>query len=99
MQFNEREKKRSKSTVVSAIAGRYEIEEKVVKIGRPKSEKETKKRFSIVLLPSLYEDVQKIAFVERKSISEIISQCLDQYVKNKSDALIEYETIIKKNNN
>jgi uncharacterized UBP type Zn finger protein len=95
MGFNDREKKREAGRgVVSAIAGRNEAEEKTAAtMGRPKAEKETKKRVSLAILPSLYEDIQKIAYVERKSVSEIVAQCLEQYASENIDKLKEHDKI------
>ena len=94
MSFADREKKRTTGHgVVSAIAGKSEPPEKTA--GRPKAARETKKRISLAILPSLYEDIQKIAFVERKSVSEIVAQCLEQYASNSADRLKEYEKIKK----
>ena len=95
MGFNDREKKREAGRgVVSAIAGKNEAEEKTA-MGRPKADKETKKRVSLAILPSLYEDIQKIAYVERKSVSEIVSQCFERYASENFDKLKEYEKIKK----
>lgn len=63
--------------------------------GRPKSEREIKKRVSLAIMPSLYENIQKIAYVDRRSISEIVSLCLEQYTKENADKLMEYERIKK----
>lgn len=63
--------------------------------GRPKADRETKKRVSLAILPSLYDNVQKIAYVERKSISEIVSECLEQYAAEHTDKLNEYDKIRK----
>ena len=51
------------------------------KKGRPKENRETKKRVSLSVLPSLYEDIQKIAYVQRRSISDLIGEQLVQYRK------------------
>ncbi len=61
--------------------------------GRPKAGRETKKRISLAIMPSLYNDVQKIAFVKRKSVSEIISFCVEQYILENAGALKEYKKI------
>ena len=55
------------------------------------SSKETKKRYNLVLLPSVYEDIQKIAYVERKSVSEIAGQLFADYVAANSEKLDEYK--------
>ena len=47
--------------------------------GRPKEGRETKKRVSLVLLPSLYEDIQKIAYVQHRSASQLVADALVQY--------------------
>lgn len=89
--FSDRENKRMQSGgIVSAIAG---IDQPTK--GRPKEDRETKKRVSLAVLPSLYEDIQKIAYVERKSISEIVSKCLEEYAEKNKDKLKEYEKIKK----
>ena len=48
--------------------------------GRPKEEgRELKKRISLSVLPSLYEDIQKIAYVQRKSTSEVVQEMMEEY--------------------
>ena len=47
--------------------------------GRPKENRELKKRISLSVLPSLYEDIQKIAYVQRKSTSEVIQEMMEEY--------------------
>lgn len=94
MRFNDRDQKkaagRSADTAISGLPG---VGKKTGANGRPKSERETKKRVSLALLPSLYEDIQKIAYVERISASEIVAQCLEQYTKENADKLKTYEQI------
>jgi len=95
MGFNDREGKRSVGrNVVSAIVGKTATEEtdNIVKGGH-KSERETKKRVSLMILPSIYEDIQKIAYVNRSSISEIVAECLRQYAMDNADKLEEYKRI------
>ena len=55
--------------------------------GRPKEEgRELKKRISLSVLPSLYEDIQKIAYVQRRSVSELIGELLEGYrVEHKAE--------------
>jgi len=92
MGFKEREQNReAKHGVVAIIAGKSEAT--AATLGRPKADRETKKRVSLAVLPSLYEDIQKIAFIERKSASEIVSQCLERYSTENADKLKEYEQI------
>lgn len=65
------------------------------KKGRPKEDRETKKRVSLSVLPSLYEDIQKIAYVQRRSISDLVALLLDEYRDKHKTELSEYETIRK----
>lgn len=65
------------------------------KRGRPEEDRETKKRVSLAVLPSLYENVGKIAYVDRTSISEIASQLFEQYVAENMDKIREYDRIKK----
>lgn len=74
------------------------IEEPVAKAsgrGRPKEDRELKKRISLSVLPSLYEDIQKIAYVQRKSVSDIMGEMMEQYRCQYKSTLGEYEKIEK----
>lgn len=60
--------------------------------GRPKEEgRELKKRISLSVLPSLYEDIQKIAYVQRRSVSELLSAVMENYRSNHTEELEEYK--------
>lgn len=64
--------------------------------GRPKEEgRELKKRISLSVIPSLYDDIQKIAFVQRRSTSELVALMMEEYRSTHRDALMEYERIKK----
>lgn len=63
--------------------------------GRPKAERETKKRVSLALYPSSYGDLQKIAYVDRKSVSDIVSELIAGYVADHADKVKEYYKITK----
>lgn len=64
--------------------------------GRPAvTDRETKQRISLAVLPSLYEDIKKISYVERKSVSEIVSECIEQYITENAAKLKEYNKIKK----
>lgn len=67
--------------------------ERTGKKGRPYAEREIKVRKSFAIFPSLYDDVQKIAFVKRISISELIADLLREYVEQNKDALSEYDNL------
>ena len=61
--------------------------------GRPKEERELKKRISLSVQPSLYDDIQKIAYVQRKSVSEIICSLMEQYRNENQKDLEDYENV------
>lgn len=63
--------------------------------GRPKEDRELKKRISLSVLPSLYEDIQKIAYVQRKSVSDVVGELFEQYRENHGAALSEYQKLKK----
>lgn len=67
--------------------------------GRPKTAGETKKRVTLALYPSIYGDLQKIAYVKRQSVSEIIAGLVTAYINENTDALDEYERIEKEQSN
>lgn len=54
------------------------------KRGRPKVNRETKKRISFTILPSLYDKASEIAYNEGKSVSELVSDFLTEYVQKHS---------------
>lgn len=91
------ERERRRRSVVGTI-----IEEPAAKDagsggrGRPKKEgRELKKRISLSVMPSLYDDIQKIAFVQRRSTSELVALMMEEYRSTHKDALMEYERIKK----
>lgn len=61
--------------------------------GRPKEARELKKRISLSVQPSLYDDIQKIAYVQRKSVSEIICGLMEQYRNENQKDLEDYENV------
>lgn len=63
--------------------------------GRPKEDRELKKRISLSVLPSLYEDIQKIAYVQRKSVSDVIGELMEQYRNEYKIDVCEYDKIKK----
>lgn len=62
--------------------------------GRPKANRETKKRISLAVYPSDYNDLQKIAYVNRQSVSDIVSKLIEEYVNSNADKLAEYDRIM-----
>lgn len=67
----------------------------VVGLGRPKENRELKKRISLSVLPSLYDDIQKIAYVQRRSVSELMSAMMEEYRGSHTAELAEYEEVKK----
>ena len=63
--------------------------------GRPKEDRELKKRSSLSVLPSLYDDIQKIAYVQRRSASELVALIMEEYRSKHEDDLAEYERLKK----
>jgi len=92
--FTDREKNRERKSVVASFISDIPQEHTTGR-GRPKEEREIKKRISLVVLPSLYEDMRRIAFVERRSISEVVSKCIEKYISDNENKLMEYEKIKK----
>lgn len=95
MGFQDRENRRTGSGVAAAMIRQSEESPTPTK-GRPKVEREVKKRISLSVFPSLYERVQKIAYVERRSVSEIVAGCLSDYVEEHQEKLEEYDQIVGK---
>ena len=92
--LEERESRRRSSVVGSMVDSVPEAANG--KKGRPKEERETKKRVSLSVLPSLYEDIQKIAYVQRRSISDVVGDLMEQFREGHEEELAEYRKI--KNN-
>lgn len=68
---------------------------KEIKRGRPKSKKEIKERKSIHMLPSLYEAVGKIAYINKISTAEQISNCLEKFVEDNEEKIKKYDELFK----
>lgn len=96
--LEERENRR-KSSVVGKIVDVLTTEEQTSATagrGRPKAEREIKKRVSLSILPSLYEDIQRIAYVQRRSASELVADIMEQYRDDHNPELVEYQKIKQK---
>ena len=104
--LEQREAKRKQSVVQALIGNRMtELVEEQSDIKQEKSKpqkgrpadpnREKKDRKSLALLPSLYEDAAKIAYVDRTSVSEIVSSLLEDYIKRNSVKLLEYDRLKK----
>ena len=95
--LKDRESRRRASVVGSIIEQQptEEPKQRSTGRGRPKEDRELRKRASLSVLPSLYEDIQKIAYVERRSGSERLSDLMLQYRDQQKSALSEYEKVRK----
>ncbi len=92
--FEDRESRRRGSVVGSIVDGTPAAAGSGR--GRPKEGREIKKRVSLSVLPSLYEDIQKIAYVQRRSISDVVGDLMEQFRAGHEKELVEYRKI--KNN-
>ena len=93
--LEERENRRKSASIVGSIIGEpAAAAANSAGRGRPKEEgRELKKRISLSVLPSLYEDIQKIAYVQRRSTSDLVGYMFKRYIADHADALKEYENI------
>ena len=87
--LEERENRR-KSVVGSIIEP---VKPTVPGRGRPKEDRETKKRISLAVLPSLYADIQRIAYVERRSVSDLVAGLMVEYRAGHLKELGEYDDL------
>ena len=89
---------RRRASVIGSIIEQQPTEETMQRSairGRPKEDRELRKRVSLSVLPSLYEDIQKIAYVERRSVSELLSELMVQYRDQQEAVHSEYEKVRK----
>lgn len=92
--LSDRENCRRSASIVGSIIGKQETPGVAVAgRGRPKAYRELKKRISLSVLPSLYEDIQKIAYVQRRSISDLVGKTLELYRDDHQQELKEYMEI------
>lgn len=92
--FEDRENRRRTSVVGSIVEGAPVAPGSGR--GRPKEDREIKKRVSLSVMPSLYEDIQKIAYVQRRSISDVVGDLMEQFRAGHEEELAEYRKIVKK---
>lgn len=91
--LEERESRR-KASVVGSMVNNSTLTTANGKKGHPMENRELKKRVSLSVLPSLYADVQKIAYVQRRSISDVVSDLMDQFRAEHEKELEEYSKIL-----
>ncbi|MGF3115311.1 hypothetical protein ACQV2W_03625 [Facklamia sp. P12934] len=67
------------------------------KIGRPKSTEETKsKRTNLLLYPSIFEDLRKIAYIQQTSINDIMNDLGREFTLKHQEDIIKYDKFFKK---
>jgi hypothetical protein len=75
------------------------LEEPVPVRDRPKTAKDgrelKRKRYNLLLIPSTYGDIEKIAYVEKISVNEAVNRALAMYREAKKDILTKYAVIEK----
>ena len=92
MGFKDREDKRASAGVVSSIVTRSPYKEK---LGRSPDKGELVIRKTITVLPSVWDDLKKIAYVERIPVSQIVSQLVLEYIAKNKESLKEFEDLRK----
>lgn len=91
--LEERESRR-RSTAVGKFVDQTRVEAASSgRRGRPKENRELKKRISLSVRPSIYEGIQKIAYVDRRSVSELVEEMMEDYQKRHSDKLEEFRQL------
>lgn len=66
------------------------------KRGRPASKEETKtKRLNLLILPSVHENIDKIAAMKRSSINDLINSILIDYVQENSELINKYNQVFE----
>lgn len=91
--LEERENRRKSSIVGSIIEAQVAPAASSGGRGRPKENREIKKRITLSVFPSVYEDIQKIAYVQRKSVSDLMGDLMKQYRDEHEAELDEYKAI------
>ena len=67
---------------------------KGLKRGRKPSTEETKtKRLNLLMLPSVCDDLNKIAAMKRSSVNELINSILKDYVTENADLISKYDEV------
>lgn len=72
----------------SAVAGLISVraEERPV-------ERERKKRYCLALRPSLYKDIQQLAYVQCRSTSQVIDELMEKYISENAQLLEDFKKL------
>ncbi len=94
MTMEEREAKRKESAKKSVVT--HLISDPISGgRGRPKSDAEVKTHISVSILPSLHDDIKKITYMERTTVSALIGDLLETYKRNHMSEIEEYDNLNK----
>lgn len=67
---------------------------KGLKRGRPASTEETKsKRVNLLMLPSVYTDITKIAAMKRTSVNDLVNTLLQEHIEENKELLEKYDQV------
>ena len=72
------------------------IPKELKKRGRPKTNREIKKRITFTLLQSNYDKASKVAYIEGKSVSQVVGDFLLDYINQNQDKILEYNNLTNK---
>lgn len=73
---------------------------KGLKRGRKPSTEETKtKRLNLLMLPSVCDDLNKIAAMKRSSVNELINSILKDYVSEHEELISKYDEVFGEEQN
>lgn len=84
--LEEREAKRK-----SAVAGLIDGYGKRNQIAKIPQDGERKKRFCLALKPSLYKEIQQLAYIQRRSASQIIDELMEKYLHENLEVIEEFK--------
>lgn len=84
--LTDRENRRKKS-IVGSIIEAPAASTVIDGAGRPKTGRETKKTYTLMFYPSVYENAKLLASLERRSVSDVIGSLLSQYVQENRDKI------------
>ena len=64
------------------------------KKGRPPSDRERKtKRLNLLIQPSLIDSLNKVAYMKRSSVNDLINTLIKDYVEKEADAVTQYDNL------
>lgn len=84
----EREAKRR-----SAVAGLINEPQKGAEPAVHQAAGERKKRYCLALKPSLYRDIQQLAYVQCRSISQVIDELMEKYIDEHAQLLEDFKKL------